>query len=72
MIHTKMENNNLLRRIHLNLNTTTEMSIFKAMQEVENEVADPLLTEAGILLFKAKDLIGDYVDKKLEELNKEM
>lgn len=50
------------RRNRLDLNTPAEKAIFSAMQEVEKAGAHPLLTEAVILLGKAKDLISDYVD----------
>lgn len=52
------------RRIRLDLNTPAEKSIYDAIQEVEKAGADVKLTEAVILLGKAKDLVSDYVDSK--------
>lgn len=51
------------RRNRLDLNTPAELAIYNAMQEVENVGADAKLTEAVILLSKARELIADYVDK---------
>lgn len=51
------------RRNRLDLNTPAEKAIYDAMQEVEKVGADVRLTEAVILLSKARDLIADYVDK---------
>jgi len=50
------------RRNNLEKNTPAELAIDNAMQEVEKAGADPKLTEAVILLGKAKNLVGDYVD----------
>jgi hypothetical protein len=52
------------RRNRLDLNTPAELAIVNAMYEVEKLGADVKLTEAIILLQKAKDLIADYVDEK--------
>mgnify|MGYP003451099997 CR=1 FL=1 len=52
------------RRNRLDLNTPTELSIYKAMQKVEKMPADVRLTEAVTLLAKAKDLVSDFVDSK--------
>jgi hypothetical protein len=53
-----------LRRIRLDLMEPAEKAIYNAMQEVEKIGADVLLTEAVILLGKAKDLVSDFIDKK--------
>jgi len=37
------------------------------MQEVEKLPADPKLTEAVILLSKAKDAVSDFVDSEYEK-----
>ena len=52
----------MLRRVRLDLNTPAEMAIFKAMQEVEKAGADVRLTEATMLLAKAKDCVADFID----------
>ncbi len=57
--------NEIPRRIRLDLNTPAELAIYNAMQEVENVGADVKLTEAVILLSKARDLVADYVDSKI-------
>jgi hypothetical protein len=58
----KKDQNVIPRRNRIDLNTPAEKSIYYAIQEVENIGADVKLTEAVILLIKAKDLISDYVD----------
>ena len=50
------------RRNSLDLNTPAELSIYNAMQEVEKLPANEKLTEAVMLLAKAKDLVSDFVD----------
>lgn len=50
------------RRFNLDLNTPAELAIHKAMEEVEKTGADVKLTEAVMLLSKAKDLVSDYID----------
>lgn len=55
-------NNEFPRRSRLDLNTPAERAIYDAMQEVEKVGADTRLTEAVILLSKARDLVADYVD----------
>jgi hypothetical protein len=52
----------MLRRVRLDLNTPAELAIFKAMQEVEKAGADVRLTEATMLLAKAKDCVADFID----------
>jgi hypothetical protein len=58
----KLVENGIPRRNRLDLNTPAELSIFNAMQEVDKIGADTRLTEAVILLGKAKELVADYVD----------
>ena len=60
--------NELPRRNRLDLNTPAEAAIYNAMQEVEKAGADVKLTEAVILLQKARDLVADYVDVKLDSI----
>lgn len=50
------------RRIRLDLMTPAELAIHNAMAAVENLPADPLLTEAVILLGQARDKVADFVD----------
>jgi len=50
------------RRNRLDLNTPAEKAIYDAIQEVERVGAHEKLTEAVILLGKAKALVSDYVD----------
>lgn len=58
------------RRNRLDLNTPAEKAIYNAMQEVEKLGANVKLTEAVALLGKAKNLVGDYVDAELYQLEK--
>lgn len=58
-------NNTIPRRARLDLNTKAELSISKAIDEIENLGADPRLTKAQIKLQEAKDLLSDYVDEQL-------
>jgi hypothetical protein len=53
------------RRNRLDLNTPAERAIYDAMQEVEKIGADTRLTEAVILLSKAKELVADFIDAKM-------
>lgn len=57
-----MNTQELPRRNRLDLNTPAEKAIYDAIQEVERVGADEKLTEAVILLQKAKTLVSDYVD----------
>ncbi len=52
------------RRNRLDQMTPAELAIYNAMQEVEKAGADVRLTEAVILLGKAKDKVADFVDGK--------
>lgn len=51
------------RRIRLDLNTPAELAIRNAMHEVEKAGADLKLTEAIVLLDKARALVADYVEQ---------
>lgn len=44
--------------------TRAELKILSAVQEVELVGADPLLTDAVVLLQQARDKVADYVDAK--------
>lgn len=52
------------RRSRLDLYTPAELAIHNAIQEVEKAGCDEKLTEAIILLCKAKDYVSDFVDDK--------
>jgi hypothetical protein len=54
--------NEIKRRNRIDLMTMAEKSIYVAMVEVEKLGADVRLTNAGILLQKARDLVADYVE----------
>ena len=58
----KMDTQEWPRRNRLDLNTPAEKAIYDAIQEVERVGAHEKLTEAVILLGKAKALVSDYVD----------
>ena len=64
-----LENNNNpkfdeYRRVRLDLNTEAELSIRDSVNKVELLRASPLLTNAIILLDKARNLVADYIDQK--------
>jgi len=50
------------RRNRLDLMSPAELAIFNAMQEVEKTGADERLTEATILLDKARGAVADFID----------
>ncbi len=50
------------RRIRVDLLTKAELAIRSAMNSVEDLPPDVRLTEAVVLLGKAKDKVADYVD----------
>lgn len=54
------------RRIRVDLNTKAETAIRNAINEVEIIGADPLLTDAVILLQQAKEKVADYIDNQLK------
>lgn len=53
------------RRIDLLRLTPAELAIRNAVLVVEEMPADVLLTDAVVLLQKAKEKVADYVDKQL-------
>lgn len=57
--------NKISRRNRMDLMIPTEKTIQEVVWEVEKLGADTKLTEAVILLGKAKDLISDYTDEQL-------
>lgn len=61
--------NDVPRRIRLYLNVPAELAITNAIQEIEKLGADVRLTEAQILLQKAKDLVSDYIDENLKQVS---
>lgn len=54
--------NGFPRRNRVDLWTPAERAIYDAMQAVEQMPAHPLLTDAVILLGKARDRVADFVD----------
>lgn len=52
------------RRNRLDQMTPAELAIYNAIQEVEKAGADVRLTDAVVLLSKAKDKVSDFVDGK--------
>lgn len=57
-----MKNNEIPRRSRIDLLVPAEKAIYDAMQEVEKLAADMRLTEAIILLDKARAKVADFVD----------
>jgi len=55
---------NFPRRNQLDLLTPAELAIFEAMQAVEKIGADEKLTEAVIILQKARDLVADFIEEQ--------
>jgi len=55
------------RRSRLDLNTPAEKIIYDAIQVVEKVGADVKLTEAVMLLSKARYLVADFVDSELKK-----
>ena len=53
------------RRNMLNEMTPAERAIYDAVQEVEKIGADVRLTEAVVLLTKARELVADFVDDNI-------
>lgn len=51
------------RRNDVNQQTLPEQQITAAISTVESLDAHPKLTEASVLLQKARDLVADYVDE---------
>jgi hypothetical protein len=55
------------RRERLDLMRPIELKIYKVMEEVKRMPADMRLTEAAILLDKARNLVSDFIDERLIE-----
>lgn len=53
------------RRTRLDLNHSSELSIYNAIQEVENLGAGGNITKAIIKLNEAKDLVSDFIDSTI-------
>jgi hypothetical protein len=51
------------RRSDLDRNAPEELAIRDALSKVESMGAHPLLTEAVVLLDKAREKVADYIDK---------
>lgn len=56
--------NEIPRRNRIDLFIPVEKAIFSAVQMVEELPADVRLTDAVILLGKAKDAVADFLDSK--------
>lgn len=55
------------RRNRIDLMSPAELAIRDAMLVVEDAGADPLLTDAILLLSEAKDKVSDFVDERLKQ-----
>lgn len=55
-------NNDIPRRIRLDLLTPAERAIYDAVQAVEAAGCHPLLTDAVVLLQQAREKVADFVD----------
>lgn len=64
-------NDEIPRRARVDFNVMAEHAIREAMQSVEDLGADVKLTEAVVLLGKAKDAVADYVDANLLPIAKD-
>lgn len=56
--------NKIPRRVRLDLMTTAEKAIYNAVLEVEKLPPDIRLTEAVMLLSRAREKVADYIDDK--------
>lgn len=63
-IHMSDTTEQFPRRNRVDLWTPAEKAIQAAVDEVEKAGADPLLTDAVILLSQARSKVADYVDKQ--------
>jgi hypothetical protein len=61
-----MSDTEIPRRIRLDLFQPAELAIYNAIQEVEKMPADVRLTDAVILLGKAKDCVSNYIESEEE------
>lgn len=55
------------RRICIDLLTPPEVALYKALAAVEEAGADPLLTDAVILIQQAREKVAEYVDRRLNQ-----
>lgn len=62
----KVPPHDMPRRCYLDLQTPAEKAIRDAIDEVELIGADPLLTDAVVLLGQALNKVADYTDKRLQ------
>ena len=58
----------LPRRNIQNYELPAERSLRYSMADIEELGADPKLTEALMLVQKAKEIVSDYIDKNLTEI----
>lgn len=58
---------NLPRRIRIDQSVPAELAIRNAVDEIEKMGADVRLTNAQVLLEKARELVADYVDENLNK-----
>ena len=61
-----MDTNQTPRRIRLDLNLPSEIAIYKAMLAIEEMPGDVRLTNAGIKLQEAKNLVADFIDERMQ------
>lgn len=55
------------RRICIDLLTPPEVTLYKALQAIEEAGADPLLTDAVVLIQQAREKVAEYIDRRLNE-----
>jgi methionyl-tRNA synthetase len=58
-----METNEIPRRIRLDQNKPAELAIREAAKKIEELGADVRLTDALNFMWKAMDLVSDYIDE---------
>lgn len=56
------------RKIRQDLSVPAEIAIGNAIQQIEKLGADVRLTDAVVLLGKAKDKVSEYIDEELEKI----
>lgn len=61
-----MANSDFPRRAKLYLSTPSEIAITNAIIEIERLGADTRLTEAQILLDKARTLVSNWIDEEIK------
>lgn len=62
-------NNDIPRRIRIDLMTPEELAIYNMVGEVEKLGAHPLLTDCVVLLGDARQKLAEWVDLKIKEQN---